>query len=105
DYVWLQGELIAVLHSNPASPLEESQPYLIATDHLGTPQRMFDCGEGDIVWAADYEAFGRAHEYVPESTATPIISTNIRFPGQYEDEETGLHYNWWRYYEPGQGRY
>ncbi|PXF56473.1 MAG: hypothetical protein C4B58_13400 [Deltaproteobacteria bacterium] len=32
-------------------------------------------------------------------------SNNFRFPGQYEDQETGLHYNWHKYYEPGIGRY
>jgi RHS repeat-associated protein len=29
----------------------------------------------------------------------------LRFPGQYYDEETRLHYNWHRYYKPEWGRY
>jgi RHS repeat-associated protein len=32
-------------------------------------------------------------------------SLNLRFPGQYFDTETGLHYNYFRDYEPGVGRY
>jgi large repetitive protein len=68
-------------------------------DHLGTPQKMTDM-DGDVVWSATYGTFGDA-TVDPDSTVT----SNSRFPGQYFDEETGLHYNWLRYYDPEVGRY
>jgi RHS repeat-associated protein len=33
------------------------------------------------------------------------VVNNLRFPGQYYDAETGLHYNFHRYYDPVTGRY
>lgn len=54
-------------------------------------------------WAlqsADYLPFGEV-QVDPAST----IANNFRFPGQYYDEETGLHYNWNRYYIPQIGRF
>ncbi len=68
-------------------------------DHLGTPQKL-SAINGAVVWSAKYSSFGKA-EVDPSST----IVNNFRFPGQYEDNETGLHYNWFRYYEPNAGRY
>jgi RHS repeat-associated protein len=51
------------------------------------------------VWKAAFLPFGRAQ------ILTETITSNIRFPGQYFDAETGLHYNWNRYYNPETGRY
>ena len=67
-------------------------------DHLGTPQKMTSVN-GAVVWNATYSSFGEANVDI-----TSTITNNLRFPGQYEDEETGLHYNYHRYYDPTTGR-
>ncbi|MBT8489552.1 MAG: RHS domain-containing protein, partial [Deltaproteobacteria bacterium] len=66
--------------------------------HLGTPQKL-TATNGAVVWSATYESFGKAIVNVE------TVENNLRFPGQYYDEETGLHYNYHRYYDPGVGRY
>lgn len=87
-------------------------------DHLGTPQELSN-QTGQIVWKAQYKAWGELVT-VKQSFAlsdqkekaksdffenSEIISNNIRFQGQYFDEETGLHYNRHRYYSPNIGRF
>ena len=74
-------------------------------DHLDTPIQATDKA-GNIVWAASYNAFGQASITTPQATADkPTITSHLRLPGQYEDLETGLHYNWHRYYDAQIGRY
>jgi RHS repeat-associated protein len=74
-------------------------------DHLNTPIQATD-KQGNIVWSANFNAFGGVTITTPASTPEhPVIVSNLRFPGQYEDEETGLYYNWNRYYGPDEGRY
>ncbi|MCP4669897.1 MAG: hypothetical protein GY857_01205 [Desulfobacula sp.] len=73
--------------------------YFYHNDHLGTPQKMMAVN-GAVVWSAKYSSFGKA-EVHPTST----VENNLRFPGQYYDAETGLHYNYHRYYDPDTGRY
>ncbi|MFZ1984956.1 MAG: RHS repeat-associated core domain-containing protein, partial [Desulfatitalea sp.] len=72
--------------------------YYFHNDHLGTPQKMTNAGR-TVVWSADYLPFGQANVTVA------TVENNLRFAGQYFDNETGLHYNYWRYYDPGLGRY
>ncbi len=71
---------------------------IIHPDHLGTPQKMTD-SSGTVVWAADYKPFGEA------TITVSTITNNLRFPGQYYDAETGLHYNYYRNHNPAIGRY
>jgi RHS repeat-associated protein len=74
-------------------------------DHLQTPLQATDKA-GNVVWAASYNAFGKASITTPAAAADkPTITVNLRLPGQYLDEETGLHYNWHRYYDGEVGRY
>jgi len=76
-------------------------------DHLGTPQEMTD-HTGAIIWKAEYKAWGECKAEKAKSNFfenSEIISNNIRFQGQYFDEETGLHYNRYRYYSPYIGRF
>ena len=72
--------------------------YFYHNDHLGTPQKL-TAQNGMVAWSAQYSAFGEA------TVDTEFITNNLRFPGQFYDEETGLHYNFKRYYDPEIGRY
>jgi RHS repeat-associated protein len=70
----------------------------VHTDHLGTPQLVTDDSQA-VVWQADYDPFGTV------SITTSTAVNNLRFPGQYFDAESGLHYNYYRDYDPETGRY
>ncbi len=72
--------------------------YYYHLDHLGTPIMLTDSNQA-IAWDATYEPFGKA------TVTTATVTNNLRFPGQYYDAETGLHYNWHRYYWPEVGRH
>jgi RHS repeat-associated protein len=76
-----------------------TQNHFLHTDHLGTPMLSTD-RDGKSSWKAVSEAFG-ASGTLPEST----IAMNLRFPGQYWDEESKTHYNFKRDYRPNTGRY
>ena len=93
EYFYLDGQPLALreYQSNPGT-------YFFINDHLGTPQRLVS-GSGTLVWQAIYSPFGKAER------VTGSVQNNLRFPGQYFDAETGLHYNWHRYYDPDAGRY
>ena len=76
----------------------------IHTDHLGAPHVVTD-GDGEIVWTAEYQPFGKATVNEDPDGDLESYELNIRLPGQYYNEESGLHYNYFRDYDPGTGRY
>ena len=82
----------------PTTATTTSGVFYVHNDHLGTPQAITDQSQ-HIVWQATYTPFGQA------TIITQTLENNIRFPGQYYDQETQLHYNYFRYYDPSLGRY
>jgi RHS repeat-associated protein len=81
----------------PLAKLVATQRFGIVSDHLGTPIAMFDA-TGAETWAADIDAYGDLRNVRGDRAACPF-----RWPGQYEDEETGLYYNRFRYFLAGSG--
>ncbi|MFF7108620.1 RHS repeat-associated core domain-containing protein [Pseudomonas sichuanensis] len=73
-------------------------------DHLGTPMELTD-EQGNVAWAGQYKAWGEVREERSEWAKQHGLSNPIRFQGQYQDHETGLHYNRHRYYDPIAGRF
>jgi RHS repeat-associated protein len=70
----------------------------IHTDHLGTALKLTDSNQ-QVVWEGKAEPLGKT-----TVTATNTVF-NFRFPGQYEDRETGHSYNFYRSYVPSTGRF
>ncbi|AZE60434.1 RNase A-like domain-containing protein [Pseudomonas synxantha] len=117
EFFWQGDKLIAEHHADchrsyiyepgsfrPLALLEgfgpkATTPYHYQLDHLGTPQELTDTA-GEIVWSAHYRAYGQIARLDVGKIDNPL-----RFQGQYFDQESGLHYNRHRYYNPDIGRY
>ncbi|MCP5277428.1 MAG: RHS repeat protein [Thiobacillus sp.] len=96
ETVWL-GDL-------PVAVLKGGAVYTVQADHLNAPRVIMDT-QGRVVWRWDNaDPFGVG---LPDENPSGLgtFSYNLRFPGQYYDGETGLHYNINRDYDPRTGRY
>ncbi|WP_227470630.1 RHS repeat-associated core domain-containing protein [Massilia sp. YMA4] len=91
-------------YEQEAEPFETEKIAFYQCDQLGTPQELTDC-EGKVAWSAQYKAWGKAKEAISDAAYKAGIRSLIRFQGQYLDDETGLHYNRFRYYDPISGRF
>lgn len=77
----------------------DQQFFAIVTDLIGTPSEMVTL-DGRIVWRRTATLWGTGF-----TAGEPGIDCPLRFPGQYHDAETGLHYNLTRYYDPDLAAY
>ncbi|WP_434278178.1 RHS repeat-associated core domain-containing protein [Acinetobacter sp. CE-15] len=89
-YIWLGGEPIALVTGGAVN--------FIHNDHLGRAE-LITAPNKSVVWKASNGSFGRT------VTNETVGAFNLGFPGQYFDVESGLWYNWNRYYDPLTGRY
>ncbi|MFR0675084.1 RHS repeat-associated core domain-containing protein [Enterobacterales bacterium AW_CKDN230030176-1A_HGKHYDSX7] len=78
---------------------KEQEVYYFHTDQIGTPLELTD-GNGKTVWQAIYRSWGSIEKLIVDE-----LKQDLRFQGQYFDEETKLHYNTFRFYDPEIGRY
>ncbi|MER7790223.1 putative T7SS-secreted protein [Streptomyces sp. NPDC097640] len=73
--------------------------HAIITDLVGTPTELVT-PDGTLAWQHRTTLWG-----TPLPTPPGTADCPLRFPGQYADPETGLHYNYFRHYDPETARY
>jgi len=103
EIIWLGDLPVAVL--KPATNLTATPGiYYIHADHLGTPRKITRPNDNRVVWSWESEAFGNS---LPDQNPFGLgdFVFNLRFPGQYYDQEAWLFYNYFRDYDPRTGRY
>ncbi|MFF9918606.1 DUF6531 domain-containing protein [Streptomyces globisporus] len=77
----------------------DSRFFSIITDLIGTPRELVN-EQGEVAWRTRSALWGATSWNRDADAYTPL-----RFPGQYFDPESGLHYNRHRHYDPESGRY
>ena len=101
----------------PVAAIYGTKHYAIQSDHLNTPRRLIQ-SDGQVAWQWAYSAFGDEQPTIAKnrfanvalnqsfgSTTVTAVTFNLRYPGQYFDQESDLHYNYHRSYSARIGRY
>jgi RHS repeat-associated protein len=86
----------------PVARSEKGRLHYLVSDHMGTPRELLT-EQGDVAWSNRLSTWGKSTRY--HLAANDDITCNLRFAGQYADEESGLHYNRHRYYDSDTGQY
>ena len=85
----------------PMAKIQHGKQYSIVSDYLGTPIQMFD-EHGNKTWDCILDIYGEIATFFEGHS---LNECPFRYQGQYEDEETNLYYNRFRYYSPKTGSY
>jgi len=118
DYIWDNDQLIGEFQHgeytwyinfpnqfHPVALIKQGELYYYHLDQLNTP-RFVTNNNAEVVWQNHADVYGYEE---PEANADfnkeNSFTQPIRFQGQYFDEESGLHYNRYRYYSPKQQRF
>jgi RHS repeat-associated protein len=83
----------------PVAKIINGKQYSIISDYLGTPCQAYD-EAGENIWSCELDIYGKVRKLAGAKSFVPF-----RYQGQYEDVETGLYYNRFRYYSPEEGTY
>jgi RHS repeat-associated protein len=108
EHLWLEDTPVAVF--KPANEgyggtaAGAAEVFYVWADHLDTPRRITNAAN-QVVWRWDSDPFGNGAAAEDPSSLGRNFKHHLRFPGQYLDVEMGLHYNYFRDYDPRTGRY
>ncbi|WP_405596930.1 MULTISPECIES: RHS repeat-associated core domain-containing protein, partial [unclassified Pseudoalteromonas] len=118
DYIWDNDQLIGEYQHgeytwyinlpnqfHPVALVKKGEVYYYHLDQLNTP-RFVTNNKAEVVWENQADVYGyEENEAESDFNTESSFTQPIRFQGQYLDEESGLHYNRYRYYSPKQQRF
>ena len=118
DYIWDNDQLIGECQHgeytwyinlpnqfHPVALIKKGEVYYYHLDQLNTP-RFVTNNKAEVVWENHADVYGyKEPEDDTDFNRENTFTQPIRFQGQYFDEESGLHYNRYRYYSPKQQRF
>jgi RHS repeat-associated protein len=100
ETVWLGDIPVATLRPNGAAV----SVFYVHTDQLNTPRQITRPSDNTVMWTWNSDPFG-TDAANPNPAGAGAFAYNLRFPGQIFDGQAGLHYNWYRDFDPASGRY
>jgi RHS repeat-associated protein len=100
ETIWMGDTPVATLQPNGTSIVI----YYVHSDHLNTPRKITRPSDNGLMWRWDPDTLG---SLAPNTNPAGLgsFTYNLRFPGQYSLNESGLYYNYYRDLDPQTGRY